>query len=222
MLSDNKLRADLHIHTQYSMDCNMSLPQIISRCLEMRINCVAIADHGTIEGALKMQSLAPFAVIIAEEILTPHGEIMGMFLKEGIPSGLSAEQAISQIRAQDGLVCIPHPFDIIRGSALDTNMLETLVEQIDVIEVFNARSPLLRSSNEARVFAEKYSIPGSAGSDAHTPSEIGNAYIEMPEFDSKDNFLDALAKGKVFGHRTNPITHLNSMWARLKSNLKRR
>ncbi|GAG75610.1 unnamed protein product, partial [marine sediment metagenome] len=92
--------------------------------MEIGINCIAISDHGTTEGALKIQSLAPFKVIVAEEILTPHGEIMGMLLKETIPSGLSVEQTISQIRAQGGLVCIPHPFDTFRQSALDAKIIE--------------------------------------------------------------------------------------------------
>ncbi len=214
------LKADLHIHTKYSTDCNTPLEQIINRCLETGINCIAIADHGTIEGALKMQSIAPFPVIVAEEILTSHGEIMGMFLKEGIPSGLPAEQTMSRIKAQGGLVSIPHPFSIFRLSALDSGLIEELVEQIDIIEVFNSRSLLHRSSAKAQIFAQKYGIPGSAGSDAHTLHEVGNAYVEMPEFNGKDDFLNALAKGRILGHRTNPLVHLNSAWARLKSNLK--
>ncbi len=199
----------------------MPLEKIVSRCLERGINCIAIADHGTIEGALKVQSIAPFPVIIAEEIFTPHGEIMGMFLKDGIPSGLSVEQTISRIQAQDALVCIPHPFDTLRSSALDSNILEELMEQIDIVEVFNSRSPLLRCSAKAQIFAEKYGFAKSAGSDAHTPYEIGNAYVEMPEFNGKDDFLNALSRGKVFGHRTNPLIHFGSVWARLKSNLNR-
>ena len=210
------LKADLHIHTEYSMDCSTSLEQIISRCLEKGINCIAIADHGTTEGALKMRDIAPFPVIVSEEILTPQGEIMGMFLKESIPSGSSIEQTISQIKAQDGLVCIPHPFDVFRQAALNGRILEELVGQIDVVEVFNARSPLTRGSIKAQTFAQKYGIPGSAGSDAHTPYEIGNAYIEMPEFNSRDDFLQALAEGKIAGHRTNPLAHFGSMWARFK------
>ena len=71
------------------MDCNTPLEKIIQRCLEIDINCIAVADHGTVEGALKMQDMAPFTVIVAEEILTPYGEIMGMFLKETVSSGLS-------------------------------------------------------------------------------------------------------------------------------------
>ena len=210
------IKADLHIHTEYSMDCNTPLPQVIERCLETGINCIAIADHGTIEGALEMQGLAPFTVIVAEEILTPRGEIMGMFLKEGIPSGLPLEQVIARIKAQGGLVSIPHPFDTLRGFGIGSEILEELAEQIDIIEVFNARSPLLRYSTKAKVFAQKYGIPGSAGSDAHTPNEIGNTYVEMPEFNSKDEFLQALTRGKIFGRRSSILVHFNSAWVRLK------
>jgi len=214
------LKADLHIHTEYSSDCNTPLEKIINRCLEIGINCIAIADHGTAEGALKMQGLAPFKVIVAEEILTPHGEIMGMFLKETIPSGLSIEQTISQIKAQSGLVCVPHPFDIFRPSALDSGIIEKIVDQIDVIEAFNSRAPLPQSSTKAQAFAKKYGIPGTIGSDAHTIGEIGNAYTEMPEFNGRDDFLQALRAGKVMGHRTNPLIHFVSGWAKLKSRLK--
>ena len=171
------LKADLHIHTEYSMDCITPLEKIISRCLEIGINCIAVADHGTIEGALKMQSITPFPVIVAEEILTPDGEIMGVFLKKGIPSGLSIEEVISRIKAQGGLVCIPHPFDTLSRSALGGKILETLAEQIDYIELFNSRSIVQQPSIGARTFAEKYGIPVSAGSDAHTVSEIGKAYV---------------------------------------------
>ena len=114
------LKADFHIHTKYSMDCNSPLEGIIKRCLDTGINCITIADHDTIEGALKMAEIAPFPVIVAEEILTPHGEVMGMFLKEKISSGLSIDKAISEIRAQDGLVCLPHPFDPFRNWSAHT------------------------------------------------------------------------------------------------------
>ncbi|MFC2070686.1 PHP domain-containing protein [Chloroflexota bacterium] len=214
------LKADFHIHTEYSMDCNMSLEDIIERCLKMKINCIAIADHGNIEGALKMQELAPFKVIVAEEILTPHGEIMGMFLKEGIPSHISVEEAISRIKAQNALVCLPHPFDTFRGLKLNGNELDKLAEQIDVLEVFNARSPLPLGESKAQTFAEKHNLSVTAGSDSHSLNEIGHTYVEMPAFNNKDDFLEALRKGSISQRRSNLFVHFGSTWAKLKRLLK--
>lgn len=210
------LKADLHVHTRYSLDCNTPLEKIVSRCIEKGINCVAIADHGTAEGALKLRETAPFIVIVAEEILTPYGEIMGLFLKESIPSGLSVAETIARIRAQGGLVCIPHPFDIFRSSALRNQVIEEIADQIDIVEVLNARVMLPQNSAKARAFARKHGIVQGAGSDAHTLQEIGNAYVEMPEFRGKDDFLDALRKGKIRGHMTNPVIHFASIWTKLR------
>jgi predicted metal-dependent phosphoesterase TrpH len=216
------LKVDLHIHTKYSPDCGTPLEKIVTRCQKRGIDCIAISDHGTAEGALKMQKMAPFPVIIAEEILTPYGEIMGMFLKETIPSGLPVAETVARIREQNGLVVIPHPFDRFRPSALDTGVLKELVAQgqVDAIEVFNARAPLRRSNVRAKAFAQKYGLPGTAGSDAHTLHEIGSAYVVMPEFSGGDDFLESLAQGKIVGRRTNPLVHAKSLWARLKGNFR--
>ncbi|MGD9394205.1 MAG: PHP-associated domain-containing protein [Dehalococcoidia bacterium] len=213
------LKADLHMHSKYSMDCSLSLEKIIERCREVGVNCIALCDHGTAEGALKLREIAPFKVIVAEEVLTPYGEIMGMFLEETIPSGLSVPETIARIRAQDGLVCIPHPFDTFRESALKSHVLEEIVDQIDIIEVFNARSILRRDTKKAKAFAAKHGLARSAGSDAHTLREIGHAYVEMPDFEGKNDFLEALQKGEITGHRSNPFTHFASLCNRIQSKL---
>jgi predicted metal-dependent phosphoesterase TrpH len=130
-------------------------------------------------------------------------------------------ETISQIRAQGGLVCIPHPFDTFRKSALQGQILEEIADQIDIVEVLNARGVLARDGAKAQAFAAKHGIIRSAGSDAHTPGEIGNAFVKMPEFQGKDDFLQALKQGKISGHRTNPFIHFASVWARLKNRLSR-
>jgi len=216
------LKADLHIHTQYSMDCQTPLDKILSRCKELGINCIAIADHGTAEGALKMQKIAPFKVIVAEEILTTEGEIMGMFLKETIPSGITPREAIKRIREQDGLVNIPHPFETIRGSALKDKIIDEIARDIDLMEVLNSRSPFPANSNKAREFAVKHGIPGGAGSDAHSVYEIGNAYIEIPDFNGKDEFLKAVGQGIIHGKRSSVFVHLLSSWAKVTGKFHKR
>jgi predicted metal-dependent phosphoesterase TrpH len=214
------LKADLHVHTQYSMDCTSSLDQIIARCQKIGINCLAIADHGTIAGALKMEKLAPFRIIVAEEILTPSGEIMGMFLNKEIPSPLSVEETIKRIKDQDGLVCIPHPYDKIRTSAFTSNKeLEKIMASIDIIEVFNARSLFPGTQARAQKLAQKFAKIASAGSDAHITNEIGNYYIEMEEFADKNDFLKSLSQSKVKGHKSNPLVHWASTHSKFRKKL---
>ncbi len=195
----------------------MSLETVIERCREADLECVAISDHGTVEGALKLQAIAPFKVIVAEEILTPEGELMGMFLTETIPSHISIEEAISRIKEQDGLVCLPHPFDPFRGIKLDSGRLAELAGQLDVVEVFNARSLLSGPETKAREFAVGHNLPGTAGSDSHTPKEIGRTYVEMPDFSDKTDFLRALREGEISRRRSSPLVHFITTWIKIKN-----
>lgn len=222
MQQSNWLKADFHIHSRFSPDSSNSLEQIIQRCQETGISCIAIADHGTTEGAFKLQCMAPpIKVIVAEEILTTEGEIMGLFLKETIPSGSSAEETIARIKAQGGLVNVPHPFDIFRSSALNNKKLFEIAGQMDMVEVFNARYLLPQTSHRAIEFAMKHNLPQCAGSDAHSHYEIGRTYVEMPDFQGKDDFLAALKQGKINGHKANPLVHVNSVITRIKPNFKK-
>jgi len=213
------IRADLHVHTCYSRDCYTPLERIVNRCLQIGINCVAIADHNTIAGALKLKEMAPFKVIVAEEILTPVGELMGLFLTEEVSKGLSPEETIARIKSQGGLVGIPHPFG--RALLQNSNKLisEKILSQVDIIEVFNSRTPFPNSSTKAWKLVTEYGKAASAGSDAHTIGEIGRAYVEMPEFNGADGFINCLMQGKVFGHRSSPLVHFASTWAKIRKKL---
>jgi hypothetical protein len=213
------IKADLHVHTCYSIDCSSPLEQIVERCLELGINCIAVADHSTITGALKLREIAPFTVIVAEEILTPAGEIMGLFLSEEVPRGLSPQETISRIRSQGGLVAIPHPFG--RSLLWNANMLTSteVLSEVDIIEAFNSRTPFSGSNARAQKLAKDHKKAASAGSDAHTLGEIGRAYVEMPEFDGPDDFLNSLAQGKIFGQKSSSLAHFASTWARTKKRI---
>jgi predicted metal-dependent phosphoesterase TrpH len=213
------IKADLHVHTCYSIDCLTPLEQIVTRCLELRIDCIAVADHNTVTGALKLTEIAPFKVIVAEEILTPVGEIMGLFLNEAVPRGLSPQETISRIRNQGGLVAIPHPFG--RSLPWNNNLLTSteVLSQVDIIETFNSRTPFSHSVERARELAKEQGKVASAGSDAHTLGEIGRAYVEMPEFDGPHDFLNSLAQGKIFGQKSSYLAHFSSTWAKIRRHI---
>jgi hypothetical protein len=216
------IRADLHIHTCYSIDCLTPLEKIVARCLELGIDCVAVADHNTTAGALKLREIAPFKVIIAEEIATTAGEVMGLFLSEGIRPGVSAQEAISLIRDQGGLVAIPHPFG--RSLPWHARVLTSteILSRVDIIEAYNSRTPFSGSIRRAEMLAKEQGKAASAGSDAHTLGEIGRAYVEMPEFDGPGDFLNSLAQGKIFGQRSSYLIHLASTWAKIRNHAIRR
>jgi predicted metal-dependent phosphoesterase TrpH len=146
---------------------------------------------------------------------------MGVFLRETIPSGISVAETITRIREQGGLVCIPHPFDRFRPSALDGNTLEGIADRVDIIEVFNARTIPFQNLSKPADFARKNNLLQGAGSDAHTLSEIGNAYVEMPEFNGRDDFLKSLTQGKICGKRTNPLVHFLSLGNRINKRLRK-
>ena len=211
------IKADLHVHTWHSIDSSMSYDQLIKACLGKGINCVAIADHGTTKGARDLQKVAPFKIIVCEEVLTPYGEIMGMFLQEDIPWKVPLEDAIKLIRQQGGLVNIPHPFDRVRPSAFrNLRMLESIVDLIDIIEVFNSRSLFPGAESRARAFAAKHNKIISYGSDGHSPSEIGFACVEMADFNTKQEFLSSLSAAKLFGKKSSPLIHIISSAARFR------
>lgn len=213
------IKADLHIHTCYSADCLTPLERIIECCLERGINCIAVADHNTIAGALRLREISPFKVIVAEEILTVVGEIMGLFLSEEVAQGLSAQETISRIRDQGGLVAIPHPFG--RSLPWRPNVLVSteILSQVDIIEAFNSRTPFSRSIREAATLAKKHRKAASAGSDAHTLGEIGRAYVQMAEFDGPHDFLSSLAQGQIFGQKSSYLAHFASTWARIRKRM---
>lgn len=215
------LRADLHVHTCYSFDCTSTPQAIIQRCLQKGINCLAITDHGTVEGALRTRELAPFTVVVGQEILTTRGEIMGFFLSESIPAGLTPEAALDRIAGQGGIAGVPHPFDRLTRSCLGKELLATLAPRLQVVEGFNARS--LFSQDSVARFAREHGLVLSAGSDAHTLVELGSAYVEMPPFSTPQEFLASLAQGRIQGHRS-PLwvhglgawRHLRALWRKVK------
>jgi len=210
------IKADLHVHTRRSVDSFMTYQQLIKACQSKGINCVAVADHGTTLGARELSKIAPLKIIICEEVRTPYGEIMGMFLHEDIPDKIPVDEAIRRIREQGGLVCIPHPYDLVRPSAFrNEKMLEELADRVDIIEVFNSRTLFPGAEKKARSLARRHGKLISFGSDAHHPAEIGYALVEMPDFNSPREYLDSLACAKLFGRKSSPLIHLITTTARL-------
>ena len=214
------LKADLHMHTHYSPDSEMSPEDLVSRCLKVGLSCIAVTDHNSIEGALEVQRMASFTVIIGEEVKSAEGEITGLFLNEEIPRGLPPVETARRIKEQGGLVSLPHPFDRFRRSVISTRALEEILPYADIVEVFNSRNNLSADDRKAYEFAQEHGLLASGVSDAHTTLELGRTYVEMPEFDGTPEGLKAaLAQGRIVARRTSPLIHVVSTLTKVKKRL---
>ncbi|MEX1254340.1 MAG: PHP domain-containing protein [Dehalococcoidia bacterium] len=214
------MKADLHAHTHFSRDALTSVETFVRRYERAGIDCVAVSDHNNVDGALAVRESASFRVILSEEIKSSEGEIIGLFLQETIRKGLTPEDTVRAIKEQGGLVLVPHPFDRTRRSVIREEALLRILPQVDVLEVFNARTPFAADDEKARRLAEEHGLPMSAATDAHTPWEIGLAYTEMPAFEGPGDFLVALGKGRIVGKRAFIGCHLLSTWAKVRWRLR--
>jgi predicted metal-dependent phosphoesterase TrpH len=215
---DRLLHIDLHTHTHYSPDAITSPRRFVEVCQRKGITCVAVTDHDTMRGALAVQEIAPFQVILAEEICSRDGEVIGLFLKEEIPPGLSAMETVERIRDQSGLVSLPHPLDRFRGG-VGAERLKELTPAVDIIEVMNARTTVTEDNDRAARAAEANGLVGVAVTDAHSPWEMGRAYVEAPPFEGPEEFLEALRWGTLVGRPATPLVHMISRFAVLRRKL---
>ena len=217
------LRVDLHMHTHFSPDSLVSPESLVARCQKVGLSCIAVTDHNTTEGARVVKDIAPFLVIVGEEVRTSEGEVTGLFLTETIPEGLSIGETARRIKDQGGLVSIPHPFDRFRGEVISRRGLDEVVQYADIVEVFNARNNLSADDRKALDFAREHGLLTSGVSDAHTTMELGRTYVEMPDFDgTPEGFKLALAQGKIVGRRTSPLIHVVTSLTKIRTRLSRR
>jgi len=191
----------MHMHTMWSGDATTTPEELIEAVAESDIDVLCITDHGTINGAVELQDKLGCRVVVGQELRTWAGEIIGLFLSERLPAGIKPEETVTRIRDQGGLVYIPHPFDPMRH-CMKEDVLATFLRDgmVDALEGFNAKTSLSHLNARAVTTAAEAGVPVGAGSDAHEPTAIGAAYVEMPDFTDAPSFLAALGQGSVVGH----------------------
>lgn len=205
------IHADLHMHTKHSKDCSSSVESVVATAREVGLGAIAVTDHNAIAGALEARELAgdDLTVIVAEEVMTLQGEVIGLFIEELIPGGLSFDETLSLIKEQGGLVYVPHPFDRLRTTPSYRLMVDNL-HRIDVVETYNARNMLPQFNLTAERFAAKYNVAAGAGSDAHVLPGLGTAMLRMPRFSGPEEFMAALREADIVTRRKS-LLYLQSL-----------
>jgi predicted metal-dependent phosphoesterase TrpH len=196
---------DLHMHTDHSHDCATPVEVLLATARAQGLGAIAVTDHNEISGALEARAQAEAAgvkVIVGEEVKTAgQGEVIGLFIEEKIPRGLSLAETVAEIKRQGGLVYVPHPFDRMH-SVPDYEHLLTILQDVDAIEVFNPRVAIGAFNDEAERFAAKYRIVAGAGSDSHVAQGLGSARIRMHDFDGPREFLQSLREAEIVSGRS--------------------
>ena len=204
------LRVEFHCHTEHSRDSLTNIRQLLAQCEKRRIDRLVVTDHNTIRGAQEAKALDPERVIVGEEIMTLEGEILAAYVRNEIPQGLPAQEAIERLRAQDAFIGVSHPFDRLRSGSWKLPDLLKILPLIDAIETFNARCFPASFNQQAVDFARGHNMLGTAGSDAHALFEVGKATMIIPPFENARELKRALPNAQF-------DVALSPVWVRLTS-----
>jgi len=208
----HRIHIDLHVHSNHSVDSVIPLRALV-RCWERHRILPVVCDHDTLSGSLALiRALrgvrAGVPEIPAMEITTAEGEIIGLFLTDGIPPNLPAAETLDRIRDQGALSLVPHPFCTYRSRVLRPPVRDALAHRIDVIEGYNGRNHWDADNLAALEYARERDIPVSAGSDAHTPMELGRTYMALEPFTTPSEFLRALRSARIHFRRMHRGIHM--------------
>lgn len=217
-----RIRVELHCHSHRSADCLVRPAELLQRARREGLDRIAITDHNRVRGALEACKLDPQRVIVGEEIQTTKGELLAFFVKELVPRGLEPGEAIARLREQGALISVSHPFDSNRSGAWDRDDLLAIAEEVDAIEIFNARCLTPAPNHQAEEFARSHDLLGTAGSDAHSLGEIGRATMVLPPFNDAQGMKRALALARVEARLSSPFVHFHSRWAVWRKSVEKR
>jgi predicted metal-dependent phosphoesterase TrpH len=188
------------MHTDHSHDCATPVEVLLATAREQGLGAIAVTDHNVVSGALEARAKAAefgVKVIVAEEVKTAdQGEVIGLFIEEQIPRGMTLAETIAEIKRQGGLVYVPHPFDRMHAVP-DYEHLLDIVDDIDAMEIYNPRVAIGSFNEEAERFAAKYRIVAGAGSDSHVAQGLGSVRVRMADFDGPEEFLEALRDAEI-------------------------
>lgn len=215
-IADPMLRkADTHIHTRYSgltqvsflrFPDSISRPSDIVKMAEKRhLAVLCITDHNSIRGALEAKKYAgAVEIVIGSEIATLDGDLLGLYLTEDVKKGLPAQETIDMIHAQGGLAIAPHPF----SSRCDSLGSKILHLKLDGVELFNAAHRDGYTNEAAQRLSSHLNLAFTGGSDAHSPSMVGNAYTLFEGDTAEDLRKAILTRMTGFSGESTPLKEL--------------
>jgi len=215
----SRLRVELHCHTNWSGDCGVEPHRLVEAAQRKGIDVLAITDHSQIDGAFEAHAVGALTIIIGEEIKTDRGELLGYFLKEFVPPGMSVLDTARAIKEQGGIISVPHPFDRYRSSAIEREALYEVAGELDMVEIFNSRNISAADNATARDFQKERGLVAAVGSDAHSRMELARSYQEIDSFDGAGDFLTKMAGARLTTRKSSHLIHFVSTYQKLRKRI---
>ena len=187
------MKADLHIHSNFSNDGRSTVDEIIETAAAEGLGCISITDHNSFEAYGLVKDNGKVIVIPGIEVSSAEGHILAYGIDRDIPRGMPIKETIDAIREAGGVAFAAHPYRWWSG----LGEKNTLDHDFDGVEAKNARSTA-SSNRKSEALAARIGKPVSAGSDAHIPRHIGQGIVELPDgIATWRDALDAVMAGKA-------------------------
>jgi predicted metal-dependent phosphoesterase TrpH len=189
------LKIDLHVHTHYSEDATTTLEELVHYAEKKGLDGIAVTDHNTLQGALKLVKRSQLTVIPGLEVEALAGHVLALNIKKLIPPKLSITETIQKIHDAGGVAVLAHPAAIFKTVLRQRITSES---NLDAVEVINSGAfPFFLSTYLSYRFAERVKLPQTAGSDAHHAAEIGSAFTLVDADTDSEDIAEAIRKGAI-------------------------
>jgi len=184
------LKIDLHVHTRYSPDAVTTLKEVVAYSKKRGLDGVAITDHDTLLGALKLVKKSKLIVIPGIEISALGGHVLALNITTPIPPKLGLSETVQRIHEAGGIAVAAHPTSVYKS------VLSQQITSYDAIEVINSAAiPFQLFTHLSRELATRLNLPQTAGSDSHYAPEIGAAYTIVEADQDVDEIVQAIKGG---------------------------
>ena len=193
------VRLDPHVHSEGSYDAADPVELLLEQAAEIGLDAVVVTDHDIVRESLRAAELAPeygLVGIPGVEVSTAHGHLLAIGVEEMPPQRAPLDETAAWVRDHGGVSIVPHPFQRSRHGVRKRALQACVADgdapgQVDAVEVYNSWLFTGYKNRRARRFANRYGVPGVAGSDAHTVPLVGRAYTELAIPGADRESLDA-------------------------------
>ncbi|MCY3410477.1 MAG: PHP domain-containing protein [Candidatus Heimdallarchaeota archaeon] len=201
------MKADLHVHSEFSWDSKVPIRNYIQEAKSKGIDIISITDHNDTRSheviKVLQQETKGLLWVPGQEVSTKDGHLLVYGWLPTIERDLSMADTVKRVKELGEelgvkVACItPHPYDFLRSGSGEKWRQSGVLG----IETLNASSLFNYFNWKAKKRSEMMDIAKLGNSDCHRKEEFAYAYNELPECNTIEDVLDSLPKAIARGKR---------------------